>query len=91
MRRRLKKETYDSLIKQNEVLNGLPSGSEEQLNACKAFNQTVEAYKKLDSVDINALIPGCVSIAMFILYMAFSDTHIMDTRPMVFCKGLFKK
>ena len=87
----LKKETYDSLVRLNDELDKLPPGSDEQLNACKAYNQTVEAYRKLDTVDVNALIPGIATVVTFVLYMAFSETHIMDTRPITFCKSLFKK
>ena len=69
----------------------LEVGSEEYLNNTKAQNQLAECAKKLERVDLNTLIPAIGSICMFIIYMIFSDTHIMDTRGIQFIKGLFRK
>lgn len=66
-------------------------GSEEYLNACKSVKELSESTMKLRKVDINALIPGVASVGMFVIYMIFSDTHIMDTRAIQFCKSLFKR
>jgi len=89
-KRKIKREMYDTLLDQNEALGTLTPGSEDHLNACKALNQVTEAYGRLNKIDPNLLIDGAISIGMFVLYMAFSDTHIMDTRPVQFCKNFFK-
>jgi len=86
-----KKELENEISRISDVSMGLPVGSEEYLNACKAQNQLSEAVGKLRTVDVNQLIPGIASVGMFILYMAFSDTHIMDTRGIQFCKSLFRR
>lgn len=66
-------------------------GSEEYLNACKSVKELSESIMKLRKVDVNTLIPGGASVVMFVIYMIFSDTHIMDTRAIQFCKSLFNK
>lgn len=79
------------VIRVQEQASTLDVGSEEYLNACKAQNQLSEAAGKLKKVDANQLISGGAGVAMFILYMIFSETHIVDTRPIQFCRSLFKR
>ena len=78
------------VIRVQEEASNLDVGSEEYLNACKAQNQLSEAAGKLKKVDVNQLIAGGSGVAMFVLYMIFSETHIVDTRPIQFCRSLFK-
>ena len=85
-----RKELESEVIRVKEEASTLDVGSEEYLNACKAQNQLSEAAGKLKKVDINQLIAGGSGVAMFLLYMAFSDTHIVDTRPIQFCRSLFR-
>lgn len=86
-RKELEREVVD--LKYN--MEGMAPGSEEYLNAAKASNQLAEASQKLKKIDINQLITGGVSIAMFIMYMAFSENHITDTRAIQWAKGIFRR
>lgn len=79
------------IVRVQEQASTLDVGSEEYLNACKAQNQLSEAAGKLKKVDTNQLIAGGSGVAMFVLYMIFSETHIVDTRPIQFCRSLFKR
>ena len=85
-----RKELENEVLRVKKEASTLDVGSDEFLNACKAENQLSEAAGKLKSVDTTTLITGGTSIAMFMLYMAFSETHIMDLRPIQFCKSLFR-
>ena len=86
-----RKELEDEVVRVRADLAELDVGSEEYLNACKAENQLAEAAGKLKKVDLDALIPCAGSVVMFVIYMMFSETHIMDTRGIQFIKGLFKR
>ena len=86
-----KQKIEDEIVRVQEQASTLDVGSEEYLNACKAQNQLSETAGKLRKVDPNLLISGGSSVAMFILYMIFSETHIVDTRPIQFCRSLFKR
>jgi len=91
MKKSTRKELEDQIKVISDASMGYDVGSEEFLNACKAENQLAEAAGKLKVVNADTMIGGGVSIAMFLLYMAFSDTHITDTRAISFCKSLFRK
>lgn len=86
-----RKELEQEVIRVKGEAATLDVGSEEYLNACKAQNQLSEAAGKLKKVDTTTLITGGSSIVMFLLYMVFSDTHIVDTRPIQFAKSIFKR
>ena len=86
-----RKELEEEVIRVKNEASGLDVGSEEYLNACKAQNQLSEAAGKLKKVDTTALISGGSSVVMLVVYMIFSDTRIIDTRPIQFCRSLFKK
>lgn len=86
-----KRNLEEEVIRVKDSLEELDIGSEEYLNAAKAENQLAEAAGKLRKLDLNTLITGACSITMFVIYMAFSETHICDTRGIVFIKGLFKR
>lgn len=86
-----RKELENEIVALKEDMGKYPVGSEEYLNACKSTNQLAEASQKLKRVDVNQLITGGISIGMFILYMAFSENHITDTRAYQWAKGLFRK
>ena len=86
-----RKELNDEILVLREGMEQYPVGSEEYLNACKATNQLAEASQKLKRIDVNQLITGGISIGMFVLYMAFSENHITDTRAYQWAKGLFRK
>ena len=85
------KELEEEILRVKEEASSLDVGSEEYLNSCKAQNQLSEAAGKLKKVDANQLIAGGSGVVMFIMYMIFSETHIVDTRPIQFCKSLFKR
>ena len=91
MKKTVRKEIEDQIKVVRDASMGYPVGSEEFLNACKAENQLAEASGKLKIVNADTMITGGVSVGMFLLYMIFSDTHIVDTRPIQFAKSVFKK
>ena len=86
-----RKDLEHQMVAVVESAESYDVGSEEFLNAAKSANQLAEAAQKCKRVDINQLIPGIASVGMFVIYMAFSDTHITDTRGIQFIKGLFKR
>lgn len=69
----------------------LDVGSEEYLNATKASNQLAEAAQKLKAVDPMAIVNTVVSGVLVIVTIAASEHHILDTRPVQFVRGLFRK
>lgn len=87
----VKKQIENEMALNNEAMSQMEIGSEAYLNAAKAQNQLAETANKMKKVDVNALIPGAASVGMFVIYMIFSDTHIMDTRGIQFCKNLFRR
>ena len=91
MKKTIRKEIEDQIKVVRDASMGYDVGSEEFLNACKAENQLAEASGKLKVVNADTMITGGVSVGMFLLYMIFSDTHIVDTRPIQFAKSVFKK
>ena len=91
MKKTIRKEIEDQIKVVRDASMGYDVGSEEFLNACKAENQLAEASGKLKIVNADTMITGGVSVGMFLLYMIFSDTHIVDTRPIQFAKSVFKK
>lgn len=91
MKKTIKKEIEEQIKVVRDASMGYDVGSEEFLNACKAENQLAEAAQKTKIVSADTMIAGGTSVGMFLLYMIFSDTHIVDTRPIQFAKSLFKK
>ena len=85
------KELKEEIKRVKEEMSKYPVGSEEYLNAAKAENQLAETIGKLSPIDKTVLITTGGSCVMFIIYMIFSETRIMDTRGIQFVKSLFKK
>ena len=86
-----RKELEKEIVSLRGDMNDMEPGSEEYLNAAKAANQLAEASQKTKKFDVNQLITGGISIGMFLLYMAFSENHITDTRAYNWAKSLFRK
>lgn len=74
-----KKELKKEVIRCRNDIGELEVGSEEYLDACRAERELSSAIKDLSEID-KALIAGGGSIALFLLYMWFSENHITDTR-----------
>lgn len=91
MKKTIRKELHEQILSVRDASMGYVVGSEEFLNACKAENQLAEAAQKTEMVKLDTLVTGGISIGMFLLYMAFSETHITDTRAIQFARGLFRK
>lgn len=91
MKKTTKRELHEQILSVRNASMGYDVGSEEFLNACKAENQLAEAAQKTEAVKLDTLVTGGISIGMFLLYMAFSETHITDTRAIQFAKGLFRR
>ena len=87
----VKKQLETEIASLQEQMSTMEVGSEEYLNASKAANQLAEASQKTKKVDTTQLITGGTSIAMFLLYMIFSENHITDTRAYQWAKGIFKR
>lgn len=89
--KKIKSNLLDEIERLRREAEFLEIGSEEYLNNCKAQNQLAECVKKLEILDANTLIPGCISVVMFIIYMILQQTRIVDLRPIQAIKGLFKR
>lgn len=86
-----RKEMEAEVLRIREEASTLDVGSEEFLNAMKASNQAAEAATKMKKVDANVLIPGASSVLMIIAWYFLTETKIVDTRPIQFIRGLFKR
>ena len=86
-----RKEMEQEVLRIREEASGLDVGSEEFLNAMKASNQAAEAASKMKKVDANVLIPGASSVVMLIVWYFLTETRLVDTRPIQFIRGLFKR
>ena len=78
-------------VRIREEAQELPVGSEDFLNAMKALNQCTEASTKMRKVDANVLIPAAGSLGVTVLWYILTETRIVDTRPIQFIRGLFKR
>ena len=87
----VRSEISKEMIRLNDQMAELEVGSEEYLNAAKAQMQLADATGKIKKVDINALIPGISWVIMFIIYTAYADEHIVDSRGMNFVKNMFRR
>ena len=87
----VRSEIAKEMIRLNDEMAKLKVGSEEYLNAAKAQMQLADATGKAKKVDINALIPGVSWVIMFIIYTAYADEHIVDSRGMNFVKNMFRR
>lgn len=74
-----------------EGMKQLEIGSEEYLNATKASNQLAETAQKLKAMDPTQIASLCVSTLLVVVTIAASENHILDTRPVQFVLGLFKR
>jgi len=91
MKKTVKKELEEQIKVVRDASMGYDVGSEEFLNACKAENQLAEAAQKTKVISADTVVAGAGTALMFLTYMIFSDTHIVDTRPIQFAKSVFKK
>lgn len=86
-----RKKVLEELTQNVNGMQELQIGSEEYLNATKAANQLAESQQKLKAVDwMQVANLGC-STLLVIVTIAASENHILDTRPVQFVKGLFKR
>lgn len=86
-----RKRVLEELSQNVEGMQDLQIGSEEYLNATKAANQLAESQQKLRSVDwLQVANLGCSTLLVVITIIA-SENHILDTRPVQFVKGLFRR
>ena len=86
-----RKKVLDELSSNVESMAQLEIGSEEYLNAAKASNQQAEAAQKLKSFDVMQIASMATSVFCVVLTIVASENHILDTRPVTFVRGLFRK
>ena len=86
-----RKKVLEELSSNVETMSQLPIGSEEYLNAAKASNQQAEAAQKLKAVDPMQIATLVSSVFCVILTVVASENHILDTRPVTFVRGLFRR
>ncbi len=91
MKNNVRKMVLDELANNVANMEGLEIGSEEYLNAAKANNQQAEAAQKLKAVDPMQIVNLAVSLACVVITIAASEAHILDTRPVTFIRGLFRR
>ena len=86
-----RQKVLDELSMNVDNMQKLDIGSEEYLNAAKATNQQAEAAQKLKSVDVMQIANLAVSTFLVVVTIAASENHIMDSRPVTWVRGLFRK
>ena len=87
----VRKKVLDELSSNVEGMSQLELGSEEYLNAAKASNQQAEAAQKLKGVDAMQIANLATSVFCVIMTIIASENHILDTRPVTFIRGLFRR
>lgn len=87
----VRKKMLEELSSNVEGMSQLPLGSEEYLNAAKASNQQAEAAQKLKVVDPMQIASIATSVFCVVMTIVASENHILDTRPVTFVRGLFKR
>ena len=87
----VRKKVLDELSANVDNMSQLPIGSEDYLNAAKASNQQAEAAQKLKSVDVMQVASLATSVFCVVLTIVASENHILDTRPVTFIRGLFRR
>lgn len=91
MKNNARKMVLEELESNVANMKDLEIGSEEYLNAAKANNQQAEAAQKLKAVDPMQIINLGVSLACVVITIVASEAHILDTRPVTFIRGLFRR
>lgn len=86
-----RKKVLNEMSSNVEGMSQLELGSEEYLNAAKAANQQAEAAQKLKVVDPMQIASLVTSALCVVVTIAASENHILDTRPVTFVRGLFKR
>lgn len=90
MKQSARKKVLEELEANVDNMQQLEIGSEEYLNAAKANNQQAEAAQKL-KVDVLGIVNVVVSTALVVVTIVASQNSILDTRPVQFVKGLFRR
>lgn len=85
-----RQEVQDEISQKLEEMKDMTPGSPEYLDATKSINQLAEASQKL-KVDLLPWVTLVANIGLSVVLIAAGQKEIIDTRPVTFVKGLFKR